>query len=216
MVAAWAPYKRHHRFFAGLSKLRRQGMRPRVLLLGYPVGFTKDDILKQASYYGVDDQLEIREWVPYDQVGEQVSRAKVNVIWSRKEGVNRAIIEAMFADVPCILRKGFNYGYEYPYMNEQTGRFATEEGLPETIRWMLEHHEQFSPRAWVMANMTCQKATETLADVIRRTAAANGERWTEGLAVKVNKLHGMDYWEASDRQRFEGDYDFLRSLVVRT
>src|SRR5262245_37193439 len=37
MIAAWARYKRHDRFFAALGALRRAGRRPRVVLLGYPI-----------------------------------------------------------------------------------------------------------------------------------------------------------------------------------
>jgi glycosyltransferase involved in cell wall biosynthesis len=213
MVAGWGAYKRHHRFFRALSVLKRKGHRSRALLLGYPVGLTKDDLLREAAYYGLLDQLEFHEWVPYEKVNEFVNRAKVNIIWSRKEGVNRAIIEGMFAGVPCLVREGFNYGYHYPYINPQTGCFAAENRLPDKLLWMTENYRQFAPREWVAANMTCQRATEILSGVIARTAAARGEPWTGGLAVKVNKLHNMDYWEPEDAGRFGPDYQFLRSAI---
>jgi glycosyltransferase involved in cell wall biosynthesis len=213
MVAAWGAYKRHHRFFRALGRLKRKGYRARALLLGYPVGLTKEDLYREAAYYGITDQLEFHEWVPYEKVNEFVNRAKVNIIWSRKEGVNRAIIEGMFAGVPCLVREGFNYGYHYPYINAQTGCFAAEDRLPERLLWMIENYQRFNPREWVAANMTCQRSTEILAGVIAKSAAAQGEPWTGGLAVKVNKLHNMDYWEPEDARRFEPDYQFLRSAI---
>jgi glycosyltransferase involved in cell wall biosynthesis len=213
MVAGWGAYKRHFRFFHALARLRRAGHRLRTLLLGYPVGCTKDEILRQAAYYGVADQLEIHEWVPYEQVNEFVNRAKVNVLWSRKEGFNRAIIEAMFAGVPCVMREGFNYGYRYPYINPQTGSFASERTLPETLLRMVENHHRYSPQDWVSAHMPCQRATELVSKAIGKAAVERGENWSGGLAVKVNMLHKMDYWDPDDARRFEPDYQFLRSAI---
>ncbi len=137
------------------------------------------------------------------------------MIWSRKEGVNRAIIEGMFAGTPCIVREGFNYGYHYPYINSQTGLFSTERELPAKLVWMTENHDRFAPRDWVMAHMTCQHATSILNDAVRQASFDCGERWTEDLAVKTSGLNGLKYWLAEDQKRFEPDYAFLRSTIQR-
>jgi glycosyltransferase involved in cell wall biosynthesis len=213
MVAAWSDYKRHFQFFRGLARLRQAGHRLQVLLLGYPGGRTKNDILRQAAFCKVADQLEIHEWEPYAQVNDAVNRAKVNVIWSRKEGVNRAIIEGMFAGVPCIMREGFNYGYRYPYINPTTGCFASERDLPAKLLSMIQSSHRLSPRDWVIANMSCQRATTILTEIIGKTAASRGEPWQGGLAVKVNKLSAMAYWDPGDADRFEPDYNFLRTTL---
>jgi glycosyltransferase involved in cell wall biosynthesis len=215
MVAGWGAYKRHYRFFAALAELRRRGTRLQALLLGYPLGKTKDDILELAQHFGIDKQIEIHEWIPYEQMNEHINRAKVNVLWSRREGFNRAIIEGMFADVPCIIREGHNYGYKYPYVNSQTGCFANEGNLPERLLRMVKNYESFRPRQWVLENMSCHRATEILSDVIGRTCAERGEQWSGGLAVKVNKLHSLEYWNPEDRQRFADDYEFLHSALRR-
>lgn len=213
MIAGWGTYKRHAAFFAALGRLRRAGRRLRVLLLGYPLDSTLADLYRLAGHYGVADQVEAHEWVPYERVNALVNRARVCILWSRREGVNRAIIEAMFAGVPCLVRDGFNYGYHYPYVNDTTGCFATERGLPDKLLWMVEHHDRFAPREWVTAHMTCQRAAEILSDAIGKAAAARGEPWSGGVAAKVNKLHGVEYWDPADARRFEPDYAFLRSAV---
>src|SRR5262245_14643064 len=213
MVAAWGPYKRHDRLFQALGHLRQRGHRLRALLLGYPNGYSSDDISAQAACYGVTDQLELHEWVPYEQVNAHLNRAKVNLLWSRREGVNRAIIEGMFAGVPCIVRKGFNYGFHYPYINESTGRFASEQELPDTLLRMIETYQTFATQQWVHANMTCHKAAQILDNAIGSVAARNNEAWTTGVATKVNKLHGMEYWNPADGKRFQEDYEFLHSAM---
>jgi hypothetical protein len=215
MIAAWAGYKRHWQVFRALGRLRRQGVRLRTLLLGYPVDKTRDAILREASLCGVADQLELRENLSPAEVNTQLNRAKVHVLWSRREGVNKAIIEAMFAGVPSIVREGFNYGYHYPYINPSTGRFSTEDSLPDDLLEMVETHSSYSPREWVMEHMTCQKGTVILNEVIKKKALELGESWTQDIAVKISKLNGIDYWDPEDAERFRADYEFLRSAIRR-
>jgi hypothetical protein len=119
----------------------------------------------------------------------------------------------MFAGVPCILREGHNYGYRYPYINSQTGCFASEEELPNKLIGMIHNYQKFSPRDWVLSNMSCQKAIQILTGAIRRTAIAAGENWTQEPTVKVCYLNTMRYWNDGDVQKFKADYDFLRSTV---
>lgn len=216
MMAGWGSYKRHHRFFQTLNRLRCQGHRLRVLLLGYSVGWTKETILQHAEYYGVRDQIELREQVPYDQVNGHLNRARIHVMWSRREGVNRAIIEAMFAGLPCVLREGFNYGYRYPYVNEQTGSFASEQTLAKVLLETISKYDQYSPRAWVMENMTCSRATRRLEQAIAATTGQPDAEWNGRIAVKVNELSSMRYFDESIRRDFQPDYDFLASKLRTT
>lgn len=210
LIASWAPFKRHERVFAALAQLRARGERLKVILLGYPNAYTKDDIYRLARHHGVDDQLEMYERVGPEEVNRHLNRAKVNLVWSRLEGINRAIIEGFFSGTPGILRAGFNYGYVYPYINGQTGCFANEDELPDKLLWVIRNQERFTPRHWVMENMTCQTATRIIDEVIGQYARRAGESWSGGLAVKVSQLDAQHYWDESERRRFEGDYAFLR------
>jgi glycosyltransferase involved in cell wall biosynthesis len=211
MVAGWGVYKRHYRFFEALSRLRRQGRRPRVLLVGYNVGWKKETVLDHARYFGIADQLEVLERVPYDRMNDAVNRAKVHLLWSRKEGVNRAIIECMFAGLPTIVREGFNYGYRYPYINEETGCFATEESLPRAIEELVSRADQMRPREWVMANMSCQRGAEILSQAVGQLARSHGEPWTEMPVLKTTELDRMTYWDSEDVEKFRDDYEFLKA-----
>jgi hypothetical protein len=213
MLSGWGRFKRHARVFSALSRLRARGTRLKTILVGYPMDRTKDDIVRQAKHFGVLDLLEIYEWINPQEVNHHLNRARVQVVWSRREGFNRATIEGMFSGVPCILREGHNYGYNYPYINDQTGCFSSERDLPGKLLSMVESHERFWPRDWVMEHMSCQKATADLNDSIRRTALGLGERWTSDLVVKTVGLHTMNYWEPSDRQRFLEDYRFLEGAA---
>jgi len=213
MVASWSPFKRHSRLFHALAVLTRRGRKLRAIMVGYPNDCTLDDIYRSACHYGVQGQLEFFERLSPEDVNVQLNRAKVNIVWSRREGVNRAIIEGLFAGVPCILRRGFNYGHPYPFINPQTGRFASEASLPDALLNVLDRHLEYSTRTWAMRSMSCQRAADALGDAIKATAVAAGERWTTALAVKVSHLDTMRYWDETDIDTFAADYEFLRSAI---
>jgi hypothetical protein len=214
MVAGWGAYKRHAAFFRALRALRQVHRSLKVILVGYELGLTLADVLAIADLYGVADMLECHERVSQPEVNVLLNRARLNVIWSRKEGVNRSIIEGMFANVPCIVRDGWNYGYRYEYINESTGAYATESSLPDTILRMLEASERMHPREWVMRNMSCQIAARLMAQTIALHTGEPEADATSEVAVKVNGLGGMQYWDSVERDRFEDDYRFLRSVMT--
>jgi glycosyltransferase involved in cell wall biosynthesis len=213
MVASWARFKRHARFFAALRALQRRGIVLSTSLVGYPAEVQREDILALARHYGVQSQLEVHEWLTPEQVNEQFNRAKVNLIWSRREGFNRAVIEGLFAGVPCVMRTNFNYGHHYDYINEQTGCFSTEEGLPDTLLRVAENYSRYRTREWAMAHISPHKATAVLTDTIQKSCIARGERWTTDMAIKIGTLNTMRYLDPQEAPKFEDDYRFLASVM---
>jgi glycosyltransferase involved in cell wall biosynthesis len=212
MIAAWAKYKRHWSFFQAMGRLRQRGRRLKIALIGYPQDLSKADVLKQAGAFGIADQVEAYEGVPRQDVIGLLSRSKVHVLWSKREGTPRAIIEALFADVPIVMREGFNYGHRYHYINPQTGAFASEATLGDTLLRLLETKD-VSPRAWAMQHMTCAVAARFLETAIREKAASDGEGWEPGIVRKVSGLHQQEYWDPEDRDRFSRDYAYLESTI---
>jgi hypothetical protein len=213
MVAAWSRFKRHAAVFTALATLRRRGVHLKTLLIGY-VGdrtLSKDDVYQQAKYYGVADLVEMQEHLPLESLVAQLNRAKTHLLWSRREGFNRATIEALAVDIPVILREGHNYGFSYRYINEQTGMLANEASLPSVLHNVVETYTEFTPRAWLMEHMTPQIATSILGKAIRDAAVTRGETWTTEPVAKVVELTHARYWDPADRERFAADYEFLKS-----
>jgi glycosyltransferase involved in cell wall biosynthesis len=212
-IAAWARYKRHWALFRAVARMRAMGHAPRLALVGYPLELTKKDILSQARLFKIDDLIEIFEQLTPREVNELLNRSKVHVLWSRREGVNRAIIEAMASGVPNVVRHGFNYGYHYPYIKDRTGKFATEQELPKVLINMIENYKLYSPRDYVLSFMTPEASTQRLNQEICRVALSLGEVWTRDLAIKVSTLGGLMYLDPSDNQRFADDYRFLETVI---
>jgi glycosyltransferase involved in cell wall biosynthesis len=213
MVAAWARFKRHWRFFKALADLNRRGHRLKVALVGYQNDMTAEQIRAEARYFGVADQIEMFDRIPPSEVARLFARSKIHVLWSRREGANRAIIESMLADVPVIVRQGLTYGFKYPYINPQTGAFATEDALAQTILDMIGNRSRYSPRQWVLANMSCHHATRIVESHLQQRAESIGEPWTTGIVTRTSGLDTQQYWDLGDRERFAADYAFLESAL---
>jgi glycosyltransferase involved in cell wall biosynthesis len=213
MIAAWAKYKRHYAFFRHIYELKKSHPFIKVVLVGYPLDRTKDDITTDAKITGIIDNIEIYENISSEYVAHLLCRSKAHVLWSRREGFNRAIIEAMFADVPVILREGFNYGDPYPYINTLTGCYANEYTLSGILDNIISGRTQYHPRKWVENHMTCHNATTILGNKIREYAINCGENWKTDLTVKIGGLGAQCYWTPSDYIRFNADYAFLESSI---
>lgn len=204
VISSWTHFKRHYRIFKALRKVKESYPGIKVALVGYPAVMKLTDIRALAEYYGVDDVIEYHEKIPPDQVGAILRRAKINLLWSRFEGLNRSIIEGMFSNVPCIIRKGFNYGMKYPYINEKTGIWSEEKALASNILYMLENYQDFSPREYVLQNHTCFLGTQILEDSINKHYAGEGQR-INGLAIKINLLDCMTYFNPEQKDMFKSD-----------
>lgn len=210
MIAAWAKFKRHQKFFKALKKIKAKGNKLKVVLVGYPNDLEIEDIKRQAEEYGVLDWLEFHQWISPSEVSSLLSRSKVNVLWSRFEGLNRAIIEGMCCNTPCIVRSGFNFGMQYPYINENTGKYSTETSLSEDILNTINNYKLFEPRKFIEQNHNCFIAARILADTISQYDK-DFER--ENLVTKTSELNGMQYICEQDEKRMKADYNYLTSLI---
>lgn len=213
MIASWARFKRHEQFFTALARLKARGVKLRAALVGYPNGLTKENVLEMARRRGLDDQIEIHESLTPEGVNRQFNRARANIVWSRREGVNRAIIEGMLAGLPGVLRRGFNYGHPYPFINDATGSFADEHDLPDVLVRLLERADTMQPRDWILQNMSVDHAAAAVNAAVQTWSDRARQPWSSGLVKKVGFLNAMRYWDEADQQRFEPDYQFLRSQI---
>jgi len=216
MVAAWADFKRHGAFFKAISKLKQLNYTPKITLVGYSVDLDQEFIKEQADYYGIADWITIYQSISHSEVCQLLNRSKVNVLWSKFEGNNRAIIEGMFCNTIVIMREGHNYGENYDFINEQTGCFANEENLANKVLAALKNYAEFKPREYVMNKRSCILATEIMNNQIGTDEKKLGRNWTKSMAVKVNELHQMDYLDLTVREQFKTDYQFLLKNMTKS
>jgi len=187
MVSIWADFKRHYHLFESLSKARSRH-KIRVALVGTPWPKSLHEIRDLAKYYGVDHCIEFFENISQQELNILLNKSRAYLLLSRREGCNKSMIEAMFADVPVFLLSGFNYGYSYPYINSKTGAFIQPSKLTAFIESL--HHimetTSFSPREWVSAHMSVTVSIEKLTDVLRRVERELNIKINKELQLKIN------------------------------
>lgn len=209
MVANWGLHKRHALLFKALSTIK--GRRIRVLLIGFPwAGRTADDIRQEAAIIrNPSINIEIKENLPTREVATLLSQCKVFAFLSRKEGDNKALVEAMFAGVPAIVFDK-TIGGARSRINGSTGILSSDEQLGENIIYMLDHCQKFDPRNWALQHTGSAVSTKKLNDLIMRVVIEAGEKFTGCIAEKVNAPN-LAYKDSSQRDRFKLDYEFILS-----
>lgn len=209
MVANWGAHKRHVELFRALQNVRDRDVR--VLLCGFAwANRTADDIRREAAAYASPRvSVEILESVPQTQLAGYVSQSKVFVFLTRKEGDNKALVEAMFADVPSIVFDQ-TIGGAGSRVNPNTGVFAADAELGEKIVYMLDNYRQFTPRAWALANTGSAVSTKRLDEFLRDAVTRSGGRYTAGIVEKTNAPN-LVYKHPEVRADFTADYEFILS-----
>lgn len=178
MVAAWGKVKRHHHFFQALRALPSE---LRVLLIGQDQeGRTAETIRHEARAYGVADRFETWSNAPHAQVVAALCRAKTSILLSRREGSAVVVPEALFADTPMGLLANCANGSK-AFINPQTGRFLHDRQLGIQLVDFVRHAEDYSPRAWALANISCWQSTNKLNDLLKQYAAADSQEWTRDI-----------------------------------
>ena len=209
MVANWERHKRHAQLFQALSKINDRKLR--VLLIGFPLGRrTAADIRQEAAVIRSPlIEIEILEKIPAREVASLLSRCKVFVFLSRKEGDNKALVEAMFVGVPAIVFSKSTGGAR-SRINQSTGMLVSDEELSEKIVYMLDHYAQFNPRSWAVQHSGSSVATQALNDLIKRITIDVGGSFTESIAEKTNAPN-LTYKDPTQRNRFAKDYEYILS-----
>jgi glycosyltransferase involved in cell wall biosynthesis len=207
-VANWAKYKQHELLFDALAKIRRP---LRVALVGFRWERTRQQIESLISKYGLTGRFEIVENVPPAEVHRLLNQSRVNLLLSRLEAGNRALYEAMFANLPSVVYRHCE-GLNCASINEQTGILADEHDLSDAILAALDRLDNFSPRAWALENTGYLRSTRIVNDRLREISLQQGEPWDTDIVAKVNRPE-FKYKNPEDAARFAPILDHLRQFV---
>jgi glycosyltransferase involved in cell wall biosynthesis len=185
MVANWGKHKNHRKLFAALQHVRHRPVS--VLLVGVDwAGRTGEDILAEMREFDLPHvTVDLKTNIPANEVAEALRQSKVFLLLSEKEGSNRAIVEALFANTPVILYDKFVGGAQNK-VNPQTGMLSSFEELAGAIDKMLDERERFTPRAWALQGTGSRNTTTGLNAMLKEIAESRGETWNIGIVEKVN------------------------------
>jgi glycosyltransferase involved in cell wall biosynthesis len=209
MIATFAPWKRHAVLFRAMQKLRPR--RIRVALVGVTWERTRKEFEQEIRRYGVQDDCTIFQGILPAQVNEVLNRSKVKVLLTKIEGANRALSEAMSANVPVVVYKHI-MGPRRTDVNPMTGMYADDEELPDVLTKAIESYRQFQPRAWYLQNSGYHNSTSTLNEALRLAAHARNENWTTDIVGKVNRPEA-EYVSTADRASLAPAWKELEQFV---
>jgi glycosyltransferase involved in cell wall biosynthesis len=208
MVADWSRNKQHLWLFKALAEIRRP---VKVVLVGAPWQRRREAVVAEAKKCGVSNQIEIYQRVRPEEVNRLLNLSRVNLLLSRREGGNKGLYEAMFADVPSIVYRNCQ-GLDQSCINQQTGVSVDDDELADAIVAVLDGPKQFSPRAWAMEHTGYARSTRILNDKLKGLSFAQGEPWTTDIAAKVNRPD-LCYKLDQDAERFRPTLDHLAQFL---
>jgi len=213
MVAAWDPFKRHEVFFRAAAKLKRErGRALRFALIGYDVGWTREQIERLLRQYNLQGDCAIYEDIRHDEVARVVGESKVSLLLSQREGANKAAYESMFCGTPVIVYR-HQCGVNLEHINQQTGLLADDHELAEAIEYVLEHPDAFDPRGWAMENAGYDNATDKIDAALAEMAGRRGHPWTTDIVAKKNAPN-LRYAEAGVYKDYAAEYERLSDFLL--
>lgn len=213
MVAAWDPLKRHEVFFRAVAKFKREHGRPlRIALVGYELGWNREAIERRLRQYDLESDCVIFEDIPHAEVAGIVADSRVSLLLSHREGANRAIYESMFCGTPIIVYRD-QCGVNLDHVNAATGLLAGEDELADAIKRVLDHPEDFDPRAWALRNAGYANANKKINAALRERTQQRGLPWTKDIAAKKSAPN-LRYAEAGLYKKFESEYESLRAFLL--
>lgn len=179
MLANFAPYKRHHLLFRALRDMPRER---RVVLIGKPnENRSAADVIAEARRFGVEDRFTLLEGPPDDVVRDHLSRAKLVLGLSRREGSYVALAEALFANASVAVFANAIIGTKN-YINPLTGFLLDEKRpLAQQLERSLAATSLQEPREWACRNISAQINSERLERHLRNRALAANRPWTRSI-----------------------------------
>lgn len=213
MVAAWDPLKRHELLFRSVAHLKRErGLRLRLALIGYPMGWPRNRIEQLISRYNLQQDCTIFERIPHADVARIVARSRASLLLSRQEGSNRSVYESMFCGTPVIVYR-HHRGINLDHINERTGLLADDDELSDAIATITSRAEDFDPRGWALENIGYENATRIVNDALRNMAERRGLLWTQDIVAKKNAPN-LRYAQADLYKSFESEYERLKKYLL--
>ncbi len=191
MIAIWADFKRHFHLFEALKRCKKE---IKIALIGRPWPRTLEEIKKQAQYYGVDSKIDFFEDLSHQEINVIINKSKTLLLLSKREGINKALIESMYANTPVFLLEGFNMGYKYPYINSHTGQFIKGTKLSAFLNNIdaILSNCSFTPRDWIINNLSPEESVKKISHVLGKIECAQNIKINKSIFIKTNSPE-LDY-----------------------
>ena len=191
-IASWVPFKRHELFLEAASLLPSYTF----IKFGHLPSQSSDEVflkrkilerfrVEVPNVYLPFSQSERNDDLPYvpKEVNGYLNSAKVGVLTSSKEGMNRFKMECLSAGLPFLVAKDSVYPIK-KHINERTGAIyePTPRGLAKAIEETVSNLDKFLPRDYILRNTGKKNSTLKLENALNQLALRDGNpEYFEGL-----------------------------------
>ncbi len=220
MVANFSTYKRHYLLFEALVNLPKE---LKVVLVGRPLANrTANDIKREAERYGVGDRFELVESATNEAVADYLSRARLVLGLSGREGSYVSLAEALFAGAAVGVYANAHIGTKN-YINPKTGfLFQPDVPLHLQISAALAIVDTLTPRKWAEANISSIINVDRLNVLLRHDALSRGQTWhvnSDQFYIQSFQIEAVaGYWNdaiADEVLRYEAAGLSLRTQLLK-
>ena len=180
-VANWQPFKRHRLLIDALIKCKDMGRAIKAVMFGHFIGGGtraeikyRDDLIEYARAMSCDIQFPYSSEKTFDgrlfspeHMANWIGRAKIGVLCSKYEGINRFKMECLSSDVPVVICDDAIWTVR-KHITRTTGLMAppTPEGLANGILDALDNLSEYKPREYILASTGINRSMTLLQDTI--------------------------------------------------
>ncbi|MEH6552351.1 MAG: glycosyltransferase [Pseudomonadales bacterium] len=211
-VANYTDVKRLHIYIKAIYKLSLLNENFKSALICANFGENGSRIRKIISAYGIDNNLTLFEALNSTQLCEVVSKSKVNVLLSLREGSNRSLFEGFLVNTPGIVLKE-NHGVNKDNFNSMTGHVIDEKNLVDSLLFFSSSWKEFHPRTWAYNHISPEKTTEKIFMAIQQEGYLSSVA-LESVFLKVNSPEAMYMHKNDDINKSMSDQMILKSLSL--
>ena len=170
----------------------------------------KENVIRSLpKYFGVEGNITVYFSLNKEELNKVINESKTNILLSYKEGSNRSLFEAMFANTPviCIAE---NIGVNKSYINEYTGLLISDRFLEDGLLYMKDNWRNYQPKKWAFDNISPEKTTEKLFALLE---ARNGLYDPYEVYIKTNNPE-VSYLHYSSVEFSNINKDVLKTFEI--
>ena len=156
---------------------------------------------------GLDGRVAIHDNLPRHDVPRHLTCCRMGVQLSLHENACRSIYEFFRSDIPCLVSSAMA-GFNFDLITPKTGAAVPDEALPGAILHMLDHIDQFEPRAWFLRHSGSRNASRRLNHRLRALFEQLGYSWREDI-VPLSSSGPNRYTNPVHYQRFLPEFASL-------
>jgi len=184
-ISSWDSYKRPFLFIRGAALIPNR----KFLKLGHYIkrGTPRERALSNACLamtkkLGANIEfpfckIDSNEEMPQskEEINMYLNRAKVGILTTKVEGINRFKMECLSANIPVLVPADSSYPTK-KHINDETGLLfhPAPKGLAEAIEYALSHLDKFNPREYVLKNTGINKSLKKLKEALRSLCERDG------------------------------------------